>query len=843
MERTRFAHKKRALLLITLAVTLIAFSVTPTLSATDLPYHVRLTWQHSPSSTMMVTWDTDPGLGGYVPTVRYGTVKGGYSKTAHGAMHSYPGATVDVSDVELTGLSPDTRYYYICGSTGYGWSPERSFSTPPGSGKELVFCAMGDSREALGPTGDNSNFQIWGQITGAIAAENPRFCLFTGDAVTTLDSESTWNSWYQGLATLSGKSPVMFTHGNHEGYRDAFFKRLALPGNERWYSFDVAGMHFVCLDTGLSDDEPALIASQSAWLESDLSDAQERGCDWITVFFHRSPYAEGGHGNMQDVIDGWVPIFDRHDVDIVFAGHNHFYQRTYPLRAGAVTDGTQSTYRHPGGTIYVTTGGSGAPIHSPEEGPRIAAGYEDFHYCVVRVQPEGKMHLEVKGLDGTLVDQFTIDKSANPPEPVPTSWYFAEGYTGAGFQEYLCLANVTSRDAKAEVTYMFNGQKPQERELQVKAGSRTTVNVNDVVGEGKEVSARISSQTPLVVERPIYFLYQGKWSGGHDVVGATSPGRRWYFAEGTTREGFEEWITVLNPSAYEATVNFGYMLEGEGAVTRTETVEPTSRKTFRVADHIGTGKDASLLLESDRSIVAERPTYFAYNGLAANNWQGGHCVVGAAAGSKRWFFAEGTTREGFEEWLCLQNPNTADTTVSVRYLLGRGQGDPVNAEYVVPARQRLTVSVNRVVGSQKDVSVELSSSDEFVAERPMYFLYHEQWGGGHDCLGVVSGGTTWLFAEGNTASDFQEWLCLVNPSGSTANVVVTYFTESGGTITRAHHIEPYSRYTISVNQDAGADMALAAAVTSDVDIVAERPMYFDYGGLAGGHCAPGYQPQ
>ena len=849
MKNARTATKKRTLISFTVIAALVLIGLAPAVSATNLPYHVRLTWQHDPLSTVTVTWDTDKGLAGYSPVVQYDTAHGTYTRHAHGALHTYSGATVDVSDVELTGLNPDARYYYRCGSAGYGWSSENSFSTPPESGEGFEFCAFGDSREGVGPTGDNSNFEIWRQIANAVSAENPQFCLFAGDAVTAADSEPTWNAWYEGLATLSGKSPIMFTHGNHENYRDAYFKRLALPGNERWYSLDVAKAHFVCLDTGVSDSEPELIAQQSAWLESDLSNAKERGCDWTMVYFHRSPYAEGGHGNMQDVIDGWVPIFDRYKVDVVFTGHDHFYQRTFPVRAGAVTDDAEDYYRRPRGTIYVTTGGAGAPINSMEDGVRIAAGYDDYHYCMVQVKPGGMLQFQVKGLDGSLVDQFTIDKSPNPPPPPPNphpgsnSWYFAEGYTGAGFQEYLCLANMTSEDARAVVTYMFNGQGMRKQEVQVEAGSRTTVNVNEVVGEGREVSTRIISETPLVAERPVYFLYQGKWAGGHDVVGATTPGKKWYFAEGTTREGFEEFITVLNPSTSQAAITFRYMIAGDDPVIRNETVEPSSRKTFRVADHIGTGKDVSLLLESNVGVVAERPSYFSYCGLAGNDLQGGHCVVGAKAAAKRWYFAEGTTRKGFEEWLCIQNPNVVDTPVSARYTPGEGQGTPIDIEYMVPALQRMTISVNEAVGSEKDISIELNCPDNFVAERPIYFLYKGVWDGGHDCLGAVSRDTNWLFAEGYTASNFEEWLCLLNPYQSPAKVEVTYFTDSGKRITRSHVVGPSSRYTISVNQDAGMDLALAAAVTSDAGIVVERPMYFNCNGFPGGHCTPGYQPQ
>ena len=38
------------------------------------------------------------------------------------------------------------------------------------------------------------------------------------------------------------------------------------------------------------------------------------------------------------------------------------------------------------------------------------------------------------------------------------------------------------------------------------------------------------------------------WNGGHDVMGCTSASKTWYFAEGTTRPGFNEWVCLLNPA-------------------------------------------------------------------------------------------------------------------------------------------------------------------------------------------------------------------------------------------------------------------------------------------------------
>ncbi|MCG2796815.1 MAG: FG-GAP-like repeat-containing protein [Actinomycetia bacterium] len=419
-----------------------------------------------------------------------------------------------------------------------------------------------------------------------------------------------------------------------------------------------------------------------------------------------------------------------------------------------------------------------------------------------------------------------------------SNFYFAEGYTAEGFQEYLCIGNFNSTDAEAELLFMFADGAPQSETVSIPASGRLTVNVNDMVGSGREVSVRVRSRSAgLVAERPMYFNYGGKWPGGHCVIGATATSNRWYFAEGTTLPGFEEYITVQNPQDTTANLTFTYMPEGQNNISFTETVGGNRRATFRASDHVGAGRNISLLVESDEFVVAERIMYFNYHGM----WSGGHCVVGSTSPAKEWYFAEGTTREGFDEWLCIQNPNTEPMTVNALFTLGEGQGDAVARSYSIPDRRRLTLSVNDVVGPGKDVSVKLTSDYAFIAERPMYFNYGGKWPGGHDVLGANMLKTTWMFAEGYTGPGFEEWLCIQNPHGTAATINITYLPESGDPVTRSHLVAPGSRHTVNVNSDAGAGLSISATVTSDLSVVCERAMYFNYGDMwPGGHCVVGF---
>ena len=434
---------------------------------------------------------------------------------------------------------------------------------------------------------------------------------------------------------------------------------------------------------------------------------------------------------------------------------------------------------------------------------------------------------------------------------VVSSFYFAEGYTGSGFDEWLCLLNRDAGTATAQVTYMYaDGTPPFTKDYRVGGDTRFTINVNQEAGSDREVSIKLESDGNLIAERPMYFDYNGVYAGGHNVIGAAAPAANWYFAEGYTGQGFDEWICVLNPGDDQANLTFRFQTQEVGEQLRPGyNVPARSRRTFKANEVLGADYQASLKVESDQPVVAERPMYFDYMGRGAHGWRGGHCVMGATSLSGEYYFAEGTTRSGFEEWVTLQNPNPQAITVQAAYQLGQGQGAPIEKTYTIPADSRHTVFVEDEVGRDKDVSVKLTSADDFLAERPMYFSYmYEDLGaqGGHCVIGASGTASEWLLAEGYTGGGFNQWLCLQNPSVDDSGVEVTYYTQEAGALpTGTVTIPAGTRMTLMINQHAGPDYQLSTRVrvTSGPDIVVERPMYFNYGsGWPGGHDVVGYAP-
>ncbi|MHB8780293.1 MAG: hypothetical protein ACYC55_02750, partial [Candidatus Geothermincolia bacterium] len=101
--------------------------------------------------------------------------------------------------------------------------------------------------------------------------------------------------------------------------------------------------------------------------------------------------------------------------------------------------------------------------------------------------------------------------------------YFAEGYTGPGFQQYLCIGNPGAAPASITLTCLFGGVPAEVKSYTVPARSRATIFINHEVGPDREVSLVLNSDQPVFAERPMYFSYHGAITDGHTASGVSLP--------------------------------------------------------------------------------------------------------------------------------------------------------------------------------------------------------------------------------------------------------------------------------------------------------------------------------
>jgi hypothetical protein len=325
-----------------------------------------------------------------------------------------------------------------------------------------------------------------------------------------------------------------------------------------------------------------------------------------------------------------------------------------------------------------------------------------------------------------------------------TEWYLAEGCTAYGFDTYVLLQNPGDQPSEATLTFMNEGGDTVVEQCTVGPFSRATVRVDSVAGmEQSEFSTRVTSSLPLVVERSMYFDYQGR-KEGHNSPGLTQLSDDWYFAEGYTGGGFDTYVLLANPTDYATHVTMTLFGDGGAPADIEFGIAPHARRTV-VVDNINgwTDRAFSMRLRSSQPVAAERAMYFDYNGI-----EGGHDAVGAAAPRTEWYLAEGYTGGEFDTFVLLSNPGDENANVSVRFMLNGGRF--VDGSYIVPARSRYTISVDAVSGlSSEEVSAFVTSDRPVIAERSTYFSYLGR-SGGTCSAGVEDAADRWYFAEGYT---------------------------------------------------------------------------------------------
>ncbi len=99
--------------------------------------------------------------------------------------------------------------------------------------------------------------------------------------------------------------------------------------------------------------------------------------------------------------------------------------------------------------------------------------------------------------------------------------------------------------------------------------------------------------------------------------------------------------------------------------------------------------------------------------------------------------------------------------------------------------------------------------------------------GGHNSIGSTSPSETWYLAEGSTGGTFETWVLVQNPGQDTANIQLTYMTDSGERPGPTDQIPAGNRRTYRVNDTVPDEFNVSTRVTSDKDVIAERSMYWE----------------
>ncbi len=349
-----------------------------------------IAWRTGTAEIGVLEWGADTGYGSTaadtIPTTdhRFDLAGLGSSPSFHYRIHL--AANDDVSTVGPALADHEVRL------------------APPDPATPFRMAAVGDS--GAGSAEESG-------IEAEIEAADPELVLHTGDiAYGRGSNEQVETRFLDPYATLLDHVPLYASLGNHDvetGNGAPLLAAVALPtnstdGSSHFYSFDWGPVHAVALDSNAS---LAPGGAQLTWLDADLGASR---AVWKIVFFHHPPYSSSKHGSNLAIRDALTPVLDRHHVDLVLNGHDHDYERSFPMAAGQIASSDAGPgYVNPPGTIFVVTGGGGQTLYPAGHSDFTVVSESTFHFVEIDVAG-GSLQATAIRLDGSTLDRFAITK-------------------------------------------------------------------------------------------------------------------------------------------------------------------------------------------------------------------------------------------------------------------------------------------------------------------------------------------------------------------------------------------------------------------------------------------------
>ncbi|MFQ5799496.1 MAG: metallophosphoesterase [Bacteroidota bacterium] len=378
-------------------------------------------------------------------------------------------------EVPLTGLEPDTKYYYSIGTTTgtlAGGDEDHFFVTLPleGTAKPTRVWVIGDSG-----TADANAQAVRDAYLSFTGSRSTDVWLMLGDNAYLFGTDDEYTAAvFDTYPMLLRNTVVWPAFGNHDDISSdsstqsgPYFDSFTLPtnaeagglasGTEAYYSFDYGNIHFINLDSSTASSRlPG--SAMLTWLEDDLAVTSQ---DWIIAYWHHAPYTKGSHDSdaeieLNQMRENVLPILEAVGVDLVLTGHSHSYERSFLIDSHYGTSDTltddmiidsgngrldgDGAYSKPTlgqgsheGAVYAVVGSSGLISGGPLNHPVMVNSLNELGSMVLDVngsQLDAKF-IDNNGITPHILDYFTIVKGRpsariTVDKPYPQVYHFGE---------------------------------------------------------------------------------------------------------------------------------------------------------------------------------------------------------------------------------------------------------------------------------------------------------------------------------------------------------------------------------------------------------------------------------
>ena len=254
--------------------------------------------------------------------------------------------------------------------------------TLPRKDGSLRIGVIGDSG-----TGDRAQYEVADILARAWRDLKFELVLMLGDNIYGSDNPRDYERKFEVPYKPLLEAGVKFyaSLGNHDDRSQRFYRLFNMEGRT-YYTFKKQNVRFFALESDYMDQK------QLAWIENELRGSSD---DWKICFFHHPIYSSGArHGSNVPLREVLEPLFIKYGVSVVFAGHEHFYERVKPQQ----------------GIHYFTNGGA-AKLREGNirlRSPLTAVGFDDDRSFMLVEITGDELYFQAISRTGRTVDSGSI---------------------------------------------------------------------------------------------------------------------------------------------------------------------------------------------------------------------------------------------------------------------------------------------------------------------------------------------------------------------------------------------------------------------------------------------------